>query len=223
MGRSLKARQAELVGLQGVGGSIDADRPACWMFFPRQSTLGHDVHPSECRTRSHVLSAWGQKDYPVRQVRAFGAEMARKVKIAGEAGLKALIERYACPVPYHVVRTRLLGSIATPELPVSPVQVLQDLWGGELPVFESIDEADELIGALINGLWNDLARHQKRSQPFRLTRMPMEPTVENLGRYSRTRREELDGFMEGIFKGATRSICPSAQMRLSFILPTCAP
>ena len=32
--------------------------------------------------------------------------------------------------------------------------MVEALWGGELPPFDSIDEANELIGALIMGLWN---------------------------------------------------------------------
>ena len=125
----------------------------------------------------------------------------KKAKLPGDAVVKALIEKYDCPVPFHEVRTRFLGNIATPELSASPLQMIQDLWGGELPVFDSMDEANELIGALIDGLWNGLTRHQKRSQPFRLTRVSMDPTAANLGRYGLIRLEELDGFIEGLFNG----------------------
>src|SRR3546814_11532646 len=59
----------------------------------------------------------------------------------------------------------------------------------------------ELIQALVNVLWNDLTRHQKRSQPFRLTRLPSEPTAANLGHYGRVRLDELGGFIEGLFNG----------------------
>jgi hypothetical protein len=99
--------------------------------------------------------------------------------------VRLLLEKHGCPVPFHEVRTRLLGNIATPKL----------------SVFDSIDEANELIGALIQGLWNDLTRHQKRSQPFRLIRLPMEPTAANLGQYGLIRLQELDGFIEGLFNG----------------------
>lgn len=125
----------------------------------------------------------------------------KKAKVPSDAAVKALIEKYDCPLPFHEVHTRFLGNIATPELSASPLQMIQDLWGGELPVFDSMDEANELIGALIDGLWNGLTRHQKRSQPFKLTRVPMEPTAANLAMYGRTRLEELDGFIEGLFNG----------------------
>jgi hypothetical protein len=125
----------------------------------------------------------------------------KKVKVLNDAAVTALIEKYDCPLPFHEVRTRFLGNIATPVLSASPLQMIQDLWGGELPVFDSMDEANELIGALIDGLWNGLTRHQKRSQPFKLTGVPMEPPAANLEIYGRTRLEELDGFIEGLFNG----------------------
>jgi hypothetical protein len=65
----------------------------------------------------------------------------KKVKVLNDAAVKALIEKYDCPLPFHEVRTRFLGNIATPVLSASPLQMIQDLWGGELPVFDSMDEA----------------------------------------------------------------------------------
>lgn len=118
-----------------------------------------------------------------------------------EKTVKALLEKHGCPVPFHEVRTRFLGNIATPEPSASPLQIIKDLWDGELPVFDSIGELNELLDALVQGLWNDLTRHQKRSQPFRLTRVLMEPTATNLGRYGLIRLQELEGFTEGLFNG----------------------
>ncbi len=123
----------------------------------------------------------------------------RATKALDEKAIRALLERHDCPVPFHEVRTRFLGNITTPTLDASPLQIVQGLWGGELPVFDSMDEANALIGALVQGLWNDLTRHQKRSQPFRLTRVPMESSAANLSQYGRVRLEELDGFIEGLF------------------------
>lgn len=114
---------------------------------------------------------------------------------------RVLLEKHGCPVPFHAVRTRFLGNIATPGLSASPMRIVEGLWGGELPVFDSLEELNELIQALVNGLWNDLTRHQKRSQPFRLTYLPSEPTAANLGHYGRVRLDELDGFIEGLFNG----------------------
>ena len=52
--------------------------------------------------------------------------MKQKTKVLGDAAVKALIEKYDCPVPFHEVRTRLLGNIATPELSATPLQIIQD-------------------------------------------------------------------------------------------------
>jgi hypothetical protein len=127
--------------------------------------------------------------------------MKKTAKAPGEKAVRELLVKHACPVPFHEVRTRFLGNIATPEMSASPLQIIKDLWGGELPVFDSIDELNELLDALVQGLWNELTRHQKRSQPFRLTRPPMDATALNLGLYGRIRLEELDGFIEGLFNG----------------------
>ena len=80
-----------------------------------------------------------------------------------------MLERYKCTVPFHEVRARFLGNIARPAGLVSPIGVVQELWGGELPPFNSIDEATELIGALVMGLWNRLTRNQERSSPCQRT------------------------------------------------------
>ena len=118
---------------------------------------------------------------------------------ASDDEVHALLDRYRCPVPFHAVRTRFLGSIASPDMQASPIKMVEALWGGELPTFDSIDEANELIGALVMGLWNRLTRHQERSTPFRLTRMEVPATREGMATLARLRREELEGFIEGLF------------------------
>src|SRR3982074_328582 len=124
---------------------------------------------------------------------------------ASDEQVRTLLERYKCPVPFHEVRTRFLGNIATRVVSASPLKVVEDLWGGELPAFDSIDAANELIGALVMGLWNRLSRHQDRSAPFRLTRTETGAAREGVGAMALMRRQELDGFVEGLF-GAQDSI-----------------
>ena len=102
-------------------------------------------------------------------------------------------------MPFHAVRTRFLGNIATPVLTASPIEAVKDFWGGELPVFESTDAVNALVGALVHGLWNRLTRHQDRGAPFRLVRIDTAPTRDGLARIARVRREELDGFIDGLF------------------------
>ncbi len=125
----------------------------------------------------------------------------RKNKVSDTKAVRVLLESNACPVPFHAVRTHFLGAIATPILGGSPLRVVEGLWGGELPEFGSMADAQALIGALVQGLWNDLTRHQKRAHPFHLTRMSMEATAPNLRHFGQVRKEELDGFVEGLFAG----------------------
>ncbi len=134
-------------------------------------------------------------------------------KSPDEKTIRALLDKHGCPTPFHEVRTRFLGNIATPDLTASPMRIVEGLWGGELPVFDGMEEANELIGALVQGLWNDLAKHQKRSQPFRLIRLNLEPTAENLARFAQVRRQELEGFIEGLFNGQVRIDLPERAHR----------
>ena len=147
------------------------------------------------------------------------------MKPVSDDEVRALLQRFECPLPFHVVRTRILGSIASPAISASPIKVVQGLWGGELPTFDSLDAANELIGALVAGLWNRLARHQDRSTPFRLTRIQAAPTREGLSALALMRHQELDGFIEGLFgdngaldfpERAHRGLAVLAEMRTLF-------
>ncbi len=55
------------------------------------------------------------------------------------------------------------------------------------------------------GLWNRLTRHQKRNTPFRLTRPDVAASREGLATLALIRRQELNGFVEGLF-GAEEAI-----------------
>ena len=116
-----------------------------------------------------------------------------------DAEIRLLLARYKCPVPFHAVRTRFLGNIASPALNVSPIEVVKSLWGGELPEFKSTDEVSELMAMLVMGLWNGLARHQERKAPFRLLRFNIPTDREALGNLALMRSQELEGFIEGVF------------------------
>jgi hypothetical protein len=129
-------------------------------------------------------------------------QATRPLITADEKTIKTLLAAHACPVSFHEIRTRFLGGIASPGFSVSPFEAMKRLWGGELPEFESLDAVNELIGALINGLWNTLTRHQKRSEPFRVVRTSVPETRAGLAELALIRRQELDGFIEGLFGGA---------------------
>ena len=118
---------------------------------------------------------------------------------ATDEDVRALLARYRCPVPFHEVRTRFLGNVASPAMSSSPIKMVEDLWGGELPAFDSMDAANELVSALVMGLWNRLTRHQDRDSPFRLTRIETAPTREALAALALMRVQEIEGFVHGLF------------------------
>jgi len=92
------------------------------------------------------------------------------------------------------------------------------LWGGRLPEFEDMEAANELIGALVMGLWNRLTAHQERNHPFRLTRFDVPQTPEGLEQMARVRREEIEGFVEGLCGSAEALDLPErAHRALSFL------
>lgn len=119
-----------------------------------------------------------------------------------------MLDRYACPVAYHAVRTRILGSIACPDSGVKPMAVIEALWGGELPPFDSIDDLNELLGVLVMGLWNQLTVHQNPQVPFRAVQVPLEPTMANLGNFGMVRAQEIEGFVEALFNGEDEAGLP---------------
>ena len=111
----------------------------------------------------------------------------------------AMLERYKCPTPYHAVRTRFIGRIASAAENISPIEMLKQLWGGELPLFDSIEDFNELLNVLINELWNQLTKHQSPADPFRLSRIEVKPIREDLQNFARVRQQEIEGFIEGVF------------------------
>ena len=130
-----------------------------------------------------------------------------KARIPSERAIRAMLDRYQCPTPYHTVRTRFLGSIACPT-PVKPLEVVKSLWGGELPPFDSIDDLNEMLAVLVMGLWNDLTAHQDPKTPFRVTQVPLEPTATNLGNFGMVRATEVEGFVDGLFNGEEETGLP---------------
>src|SRR6266571_7590785 len=126
---------------------------------------------------------------------------ARKptTKGPGDDEVRLLLDRYKCPTPFHEVRTRFLGNIASPVMAASPMETVKQLWGGELPAFDSMEAVNELLNVLVAGLWNRLTAHQSSRNPFRLMRFDVAQTREGLKHFALVRRQELNGFVEGLF------------------------
>ncbi len=113
--------------------------------------------------------------------------------------VQALLVRHRCPTPFHVLRTLFLGNISSPRLDVSALAPVTRAWGGELPVFASKEEAEAVLGALLQGFWNRLAEHQSTRHPFRLLRVDVPATRQALQDLAERRAQELRGFVDGLF------------------------
>ena len=109
-----------------------------------------------------------------------------------------MLERYDCPMPYHAVRTHFLGAMCATG-PIQPMKALAQIWSGALPALPSIEAVNEFLGALINGLWNALTLHQDERHPCRLMAFPARATRESLVCLAKTRVEEMEGFLTGVF------------------------
>lgn len=133
--------------------------------------------------------------------------MLLKTRYIGDAGIRGLLNQYACPYPFHSVRAMMMGEIASP-LMASPTAMIESLWEGELPEFETTEEAETFFGGLL-GLWNHLARYQDRSRSFNLvaSRPPLDR--KGLEHYCRMRVEEIVSLLEGFLQGEEDIDLPS--------------
>lgn len=95
-----------------------------------------------------------------------------------------------------------------PDRTVQPMSVVAGLWGGALPEFKSVDDANALLRALAMGLWNELTSHQDPKKPFRAIRVPLEPTGANLANLGTVRAQEIEGFIVALFSGDEESGLP---------------
>ena len=130
-----------------------------------------------------------------------------KLTYVGDAKVRALLDAYDCPVPLHAVRARFMGNIASPVLGASPLRSIESLWPGGLPTFESTNEANRLLQALMS-LWNHLARHQKPTKPFRFANTEKLASLGELSGVIVMRCEEVDNFLEGSLMAKRNSRSP---------------
>ena len=102
-------------------------------------------------------------------------------------------------MPFHEVRTRFLGVIASPILEISPLETVKQLCGGEWSEFETVEALNELLNVLVGGLCNHLTTYQNSRDPFQLLRIDVAQSRDGLKRLALVRTQELDGLVEGLF------------------------
>jgi len=92
-----------------------------------------------------------------------------------------------------------MGSIVSPVPDPLPVHTLQQLWGGQFPPFDSVEDLNHLLYVLMDGIWNRLTAHQNDGNPFKLTRVRVRRTREGVRDYALVRKQEIEGFLDGLF------------------------
>src|SRR5215469_1942528 len=85
---------------------------------------------------------------------AMGTSRARApaANPVGDDETRSLLDRYRCPVPFHVVRARLLGNIASPDMTRSPMDPKVPRGHAE-----PVPAAPEEAGGLLRGV-SEVAR-----------------------------------------------------------------
>src|SRR5215813_12777411 len=61
-----------------------------------------------------------------------------KSEYVGDDAVKRLLRRYRCPAPFHVVRMRFWGAIASPSSEISMITIIQRLWSNGPPQFVDV-------------------------------------------------------------------------------------
>jgi len=134
----------------------------------------------------------------------------KKFKYAGDAAFKAFLRRHDCPTPFHVVRMRFVGWVASPSLAASPLSVIETLWPEGLPEFEGEREAAKFYETFA-GLINHVSRHQ-RGIRIKMAKLPKSREVEDLIRAFGIRAEEIrEGFVIGYWGDQEEAQAPEEQ------------
>jgi hypothetical protein len=134
----------------------------------------------------------------------------KKFKYAGDGAFKAFLRRYDCPTPFHVVRMRFVGWVASPALAASPLPIIETLWPGGLPEFEGEPDAAKFFETFA-GLIRHVSRYQKGIR-VKMAKLPKPREVENLVGAFRIRAEEIrDGFFIGYWGDQEEAQAPEEQ------------
>lgn len=122
-------------------------------------------------------------------------------KYIGDAKLQKLLEHYKCKAPIYVIKMRFLGALCSPNLTLSPAQIITSFWeDGKSPRLETKSEA-EIFFASFMGLWHLQAKKIKKEN-IRLNTPSLKPNSEELRKHLQMRIEEIEyGFLEAFWGG----------------------
>ena len=118
---------------------------------------------------------------------------------ASDDKVMAMLKHYQCPTPFHQVRALFMGCIASPLEKDWLAEIVDQLWEGTSPEFESPDDEEEFFEVILVGFWNQMADHQDEHNPFHLVRVDVKPTRDSIHHLAQVRMHELDAFIKGVF------------------------
>jgi hypothetical protein len=134
--------------------------------------------------------------------------MAIKTRYIGDAAFVRLLGYYNCPTPFHVVKMRILGGIASPNKNLAPIMVFSSFWTENTePKLQTKKEAEIFFSSFM-GLWDKMAKCQTVSK-VKLTNFSRPINSLQLQKILLTRTEEVDfGFVEGFWGGLSNVDIP---------------
>lgn len=124
------------------------------------------------------------------------------------AEIGALLHKYQCPLSYHAVRTRILGSLARYDSVACPLSVILRFWDGAFPDLANFSQAHDVYQALGVTLWQELSKHRLSHEPFKSLEMSLTPLSTNLDVSGMVRVQEIEGFIAGIFDDGEETELP---------------
>lgn len=135
-------------------------------------------------------------------------------KYIGDAGVAKFLEKYKSQTPFHVVRMRVLGALASPNKELLPVMVIASFWGeDDFPKFVTKEEAEVFFSTFM-GLWHRIEKMASARTALLSARGKL-ATPEAAKELLTRRVEELEaGFIEGFWGGQDDMKMPSATAAL---------
>lgn len=121
----------------------------------------------------------------------------------GDEAFEKLLKTYACQLSFKAFKFRFWGQITSIAFRVQPMQEIQDIWEGKLPLFQDEKEAQEFFDVIFS-LWNALAEMNMNGRRLPLSQRRGLDTPDGLSAMIKCRLDELDeGFLAG-FMGDMR-------------------
>ncbi len=135
-------------------------------------------------------------------------------KYIGDAAVAKMLTHYKSTTPFHVVRMRVLGALASPNKELLPVMVMASFWPEEqFPKFERKDEAESFFSAFM-GLWRRTEKMVVGEAKLLSARGKL-ATLDEVKALLLKRMEEVDaGFIEGFWGGMADMKMSSASAAL---------